>query len=193
MTTFYKTATTLRPGAMTLPAPYYTCQEIFAQELERIFYRRWVFVGRQEEIPQPGDYIVRTVGTEQLILLRDRQGDVRSFYNLCRHRGTRLCLEPSGHLAGTIRCPYHAWSFGLDGQLLSAPFMQAIEGFRREDFPLQPVETALWEGGLFVNLAPTPNPYPLPLPPCSIASPLGTCRNYTAPIRSNIPYTPTGS
>lgn len=150
---------------MTLPAHYYTSEEIFAQELERIFYNRWVFVGRQEEIPHPGDYIVRTVGTEQLILLRDRQGAVRSFYNLCRHRGTQLCMESSGHFAGTIRCPYHAWSFGLDGELLSAPFMQAIEGFRREDFPLQAVETAVWEGCLFVNLASQPQPLPVAFAP----------------------------
>lgn len=143
---------------MTLPGRYYTSDEIFAQELERIFYAHWVCVGRSEEIPHPGDYLLRQVGLEQLILLRDRQGQVRSFYNLCRHRGTQLCTEPSGHFTGAIRCPYHAWSFGLDGQLLAAPFMQAIDGFRREDFPLQPVAAAVWEGCLFVNLSANPEP-----------------------------------
>ncbi|MGG6295331.1 aromatic ring-hydroxylating oxygenase subunit alpha [Leptolyngbya sp. AN02str] len=159
MTLFRKTPTTLRRGAKTLPGHYYTSADLYAQETERIFYQRWVLVGRESEIANTGDYMLRQVGTESLILVRDRKGEIHGFYNLCRHRGTQLCTETSGHFAATIRCPYHAWGYGLDGTLVSAPFMQTVEGFRLEDFPLVNVAIARWEGFIFVNLAEQPIPF----------------------------------
>ncbi|HEY9647479.1 MAG TPA: aromatic ring-hydroxylating dioxygenase subunit alpha [Chroococcidiopsis sp.] len=159
MTTFYQTASTLRSGATTLPGRYYTSDAIFAEETEQIFYQRWVCVGRAEEVPQPGDYQLRSVGTESLIILRDKQGQVRAFYNLCRHRGTQLCPEAQGHFAGVIRCPYHAWGYGLNGELMAAPLMDQVAGFQPQDWGLHGVAIAFWEGFIFVNLSAQPEPF----------------------------------
>jgi Rieske 2Fe-2S family protein len=159
MTIFHQTASTLRPGAKTLPQHFYTSEHIFAAEIDRIFSTYWVCVGRAEQVLEPGDYIVRQVGQEQLIILRDKAGQIRAFYNLCRHRGTLLCTQPEGHFAGLIRCPYHAWGYAWDGELHSAPHMQSVAGFRREDYPLPAVAIAVWEGFLFVNLSDQPEPF----------------------------------
>lgn len=159
MTLFYKTPSTLRTGAKSLPGQYYTSTEIFAEEIEKIVYRRWFCIGREDSIPQPGDYMLRQVGQENLLIVRDRHTQIHAFYNLCRHRATRLCAEPAGHLSGLIHCPYHAWGYGLDGSLLVAPFMDAVDGFRKEDFPLHRVAIARWEGFLFVNLSEAPEPF----------------------------------
>ncbi len=159
MTTFYKTAQTLKPGARTLSGRYYYAPEIYTLEQERIFYQRWLCMGRSQEIPQPGDYLMRIVGRESLILVRDQEGQVNAFFNVCRHRGTRICLEEKGKFAASIQCSYHAWTYNLRGELIGAPLMDEIEGFRKVDYPLQPIEVAEWEGFLFVNLAPQPEPF----------------------------------
>ncbi|MBD2461800.1 aromatic ring-hydroxylating dioxygenase subunit alpha [Oscillatoria sp. FACHB-1407] len=156
---FHKTTDTFQQGTKTLPGHYYTSEAIFAEEVERIFYRRWVCVGRAEELPEPGDYITRQVGTESLILVRNRYGAIQAFYNLCRHRGVRLCSDATGHVAGTIRCPYHAWGYALTGELVAAPFMSEVEGFDAEDYALKAVAIATWEGFLFVNLSDYPEPF----------------------------------
>jgi len=143
----------------TLPGRYYAATEIFQQELERIFYQQWLCAGREEQIPEPGDYLVRTVGAESLILVRGRDGAARAFYNVCRHRGTRICTNPSGHFRETIQCRYHAWTYGLDGQLLGAPLMNENHDFRKQNYPLYSVPLESWEGFLFVNLAPEPEPF----------------------------------
>lgn len=159
MTTFYKTASTLMKGVKTLPGHYYKSEEIFSEEIERIFYSRWVSVGRVEQIPNPGDYFTAAVGDESLIIVRDFNGEVRAFYNVCRHRGTRLCTSKEGHFSKDILCPYHAWSYSLDGQLKVAPLMNEVEGFNREDYPLKAVAIATWEGFLFLNLSSSPEPF----------------------------------
>jgi len=157
MTTFQRAKVT--QGATTLPSAYYTQADIFATECERIFYDRWFLVGRAEQIPQPGDYFLAQVVAESLILVRDRDQGVRGFYNVCRHRGTQLCNESAGHFANHIACPYHAWTYGLDGQLLAARLMQEVEGFNKKDFPLIAVAVTEWEGFLWVNLSPDPEPF----------------------------------
>jgi Rieske 2Fe-2S family protein len=144
--------------ARTLPARFYTEPELFRRELERIFFAGWLHVGRAEEIPEPGDYRLLELGAESVILLRDEAGEVRAFHNLCRHRGTRLCAEPRGRLQGRIVCPYHAWSYALDGRLHNAPWMEKTAGFAREDHPLHPVHVDLWDGHLFLSFAPDPTP-----------------------------------
>src|SRR6185503_19507307 len=93
---------------------------------------------------------------ESLIVLRDQEEKVRAFYNVCRHRGTRLCEQESGRLRETIQCPYHAWTYGLDGKLVGAPHMDRVEGFNKAQHSLHPVRLAIWEGFIFVNLAETP-------------------------------------
>lgn len=159
MVLFYKTTETFQQGTKTLPARYYTSELVFAEETERIFSDRWFCVGRADEIPNPGDYVLRQVGHENLIVVRDRHGEVQAFYNLCRHRGTRLCTESQGHFSGTIRCPYHAWGYALSGQLVAAPLMQEVQGFDPQDYALAPVAIAQWEGLLFVHLGTHPQPF----------------------------------
>ena len=159
MARFLKAAEVGAGDAMTLPGRFYTSPEIFHAERERIFYRQWICAGREERIPQPGDYFVRTIGTESVIITRGRDGVVRAFHNLCRHRGTRLCEADAGHFKNAIRCPYHAWTFGLDGRLLAAPSMDEREGFSTADYPLHPVSLARWEGFIFLSLAEQPEPF----------------------------------
>ena len=106
--------------APTLGGPYYTDPDILTAEFERIFEREWYYAGRADEIPSPGRFVRRRVGRETVILVRGRDQAIRGFLNVCRHRGAQLCLTDSGEVGRTIRCPYHAWSYSLDGQLVAA-------------------------------------------------------------------------
>src|SRR5207247_264786 len=87
-----------------------------------------------------------------------RSGARHSYYNVCRHRGTRLCEAPKGRLSETIQCPYHAWTYALDGRLIGAPHMHEVEGFDKKSYPLHTVALTEWEGFLFVNLDPQATP-----------------------------------
>ena len=157
MTAFYPA--TVQPGARTLPGHYYVSSSRFEAEIERIFYRQWFCVGRSADLAQPGDFLQVQVLRESLILVRDPKGQAHAFFNHCRHRGTRLCSELQGHFADGIPCPYHAWRYGLDGQLLAAPQMHEVEDFRREDYPLHSAALAEWEGFVWVNLSRNPQPF----------------------------------
>ena len=159
MTTFLRTVESFRQGARTLPGRYYTSPEIFAAESERVFAREWVCVGREEAVTEPGAYVLAEVAGESLLVVRDRPGTIRAFYNVCRHRGTRLCEAPSGRFSQTIQCPYHAWTYRLDGRLNGAPHMDEVEGFDKRDYPLHEAGLGRWEGFLFVNLAREPEPF----------------------------------
>jgi glycine betaine catabolism A len=159
MTTFHRTVATYEPGAHTLPGAYYTSPEILAEERERIFARRWCCVGRASAVARPGDYVLREVAGESLIVVRGRDGALRAFFNVCRHRGTRLCRERAGHVSETIQCPYHAWTYALDGRLVGAPHMQEAAGFDRREHPLHAAALAEWEGFVFVSVADAPQPF----------------------------------
>jgi Rieske 2Fe-2S family protein len=153
---FRKTAETFATGAKSLAQQYFVSPEVFAEEQDRIFSRQWVLVGHQNQIAEPGDYFVTDVASESLIIVRDKGGEVHGFYNVCRHRGTRLREDRIGHLSA-IQCPYHAWTYGLDGRLIGAPHMDQVPGFDKADYSLHAVNVALWEGLIFVNLADSPN------------------------------------
>jgi Rieske 2Fe-2S family protein len=155
-TTFRKTAETFEPGAKSLPQRYFISPEVFAQEKERIFSRQWVLVGHQSAIAQYGDYFISQVANESLIVVRDKRGEVRGFYNVCRHRGSRLIESRNGQLSAGIQCPYHAWTYALDGRLLGAPHMDDVPDFNKADYSLHPVNVAIWEGFIFLNLADSP-------------------------------------
>jgi Rieske 2Fe-2S family protein len=142
----------------TLESHYYTSDSIFRDEFERIFYKRWLCVGRADQIPNPGDYFLQSIGDESLIIVRDRAGDIHAHYNVCRHRGTRMCIAGQGRFHGSIQCPYHAWTYGLDGRLIGAPNMNEIARFDKRDYPLYSANLEVWQGFLFVNLAPEPEP-----------------------------------
>ncbi|MEP6491028.1 MAG: aromatic ring-hydroxylating dioxygenase subunit alpha [bacterium] len=159
MTEFQRTASSYQPGARTMPRQHYTSPEMFAQDGERIFARHWNCVGRASRLARPGDYVLRTVAGESIIVLRDRSGELRALFNVCRHRGTRLCSVEAGQLSETIQCPYHAWTYALDGRLLGAPHMQEVDGFSKNDYPLHSAALAEWEGFVFVNIARDPEPF----------------------------------
>jgi Rieske 2Fe-2S family protein len=118
----------------------------------------WLCAGRLEQIRDPGDYFLRDVSGESVIITRAAEGTVEAFYNVCRHRGTRLCEAAEGHFAGTIRCPYHAWAYDLRGRLLAAPQMDDLPHFRKEDYPLARIAVGQWEGHIFLNLGDTFSP-----------------------------------
>lgn len=154
---FRKTVETFAQGARTLAQKYFVSQEIFDEEQEKIFSRQWQLVGHHRQIEQAGDYFVADVAEESLIIARDQRSTIRGFYNVCRHRGTRLCEEQSGH-SSAIQCPYHAWTYGLDGRLIGSPHMDEVQGFDRSDYSLHPVNLGVWEGFIFVNLTDDPMP-----------------------------------
>jgi Rieske 2Fe-2S family protein len=148
---FRKTAATFQPGAETLPQRYFVSAEIFAEESEKIFASNWVLVGHQSQLAKPGDYFLAAIAGESLIVVKDQRSTIRAFYNVCRHRGARLCEAKNGHLSA-IQCPYHAWTYALDGRLLGAPHMDETPGFNKAEYPLTPARLGLWEGFIFVNL-----------------------------------------
>ena len=159
MTTFHRTVTTYRSGAHTMPREQYTSPAILAEEAERIFARHWNCVGRASRLTKAGNYIVREIAGESLIILRDRGGELRALFNVCRHRGTRICRETHGQFSETIQCPYHAWTYATDGRLIGAPHMQDVDGFEKKDFPLHSAAIAEWEGFVFVNIGRDPQSF----------------------------------
>lgn len=146
-------------GARPLAGRYYTSDDVFRAEAEHIFSRRWICAGRAEHIAAPGDFAAVSIAGESLLLVRDREGGARAFYNVCRHRGTRLCDDAAGRFSGDIRCPYHAWAYALDGRLVAARHMDGTADFDRRDYPLFQAALAEWEGFLFINLAAEPEPF----------------------------------
>lgn len=146
--------------ALTLPQRYYTDPEWFQREMEAIHFDMWLCAGRSKQIPKAGDYFVRRVANANVIIVRDDQGGIRAFHNVCRHRGTLLCKQECGTFNGRIQCEYHAWTYKLDGTLANAPHMEKVVGFREEDYPLNAIATAEWDGHIFINLSSRPVPFP---------------------------------
>ena len=141
----------------TLPARFYTDSALFRQEIENFFFGRWICAGRADSIPNAGDYFLREIAGESIIVVRSDAGAVEAFYNVCRHRGTRLCSAAEGNFPGRIQCPYHGWTYTLDGRLLGAPHMETAV-FERADYPLHKLHTDVWDGHIFINAQPQPDP-----------------------------------
>jgi Rieske 2Fe-2S family protein len=151
-----------------LPAHCYLGPEVFQLETERIFHAQWFCVGRAEALPSAGDCLHVAVAGESLVVLRGRDGELRAFYNVCRHRGSRLLRTPplpdpalaeaanSGRVAAGVVCPYHAWVYNLDGTLRAAPFVRFDAACPKDRFSLVPVQLDTWGGFVFVNLAAEP-------------------------------------
>jgi glycine betaine catabolism A len=147
---------------------FYRSQELFEVERQRIFNTQWFCVGRAEQLANRGDYLLVSVAGESVIVVRARADALRAFYNVCRHRGSRLLGAPgqsaltgnaaecSGHLEGAIVCPYHAWSYSLDGGLRGAPFVRFDEACPKEKFSLVQVHLEEWGGFICLNLAEQP-------------------------------------
>jgi len=151
-------------GQHTLSREYFTSGDIFQTERERIFYRSWLLVGHVSQLEAAGSYFLFELDRESVIVLRDGNGEIRAFHNHCRHRGSRLCQEAKGTLGTSIQCPYHAWTYGLDGALRAVPAMSDVAGFKVGDFPLHRVALEIWQGLIFVNLARQPVPFAESMP-----------------------------
>lgn len=135
-------------------ASCYTDPQLFAEELEKIFYRGWVFVGHDSEIPQPGDFVTRSIGLQPVIMIRGKDGQVRVLHNRCAHRGSALCTEQRGS-AQVFTCPYHGWTYANDGTLLSASYPGAYaETFDTQAHGLASVARQdSYRGFVFANLS----------------------------------------
>ncbi|MCP4847318.1 MAG: aromatic ring-hydroxylating dioxygenase subunit alpha [Verrucomicrobiaceae bacterium] len=143
----------------SLESRYFTDATVFEEETRKIFHDRWLYLDRSSAIENPGDYTAVELEGQGLILTRDREEQEKVYYNMCRHRGTRILDQASGHCSKVIRCPYHAWSYALDGSLVGAPHMEETEGFKKEDYPLISPAHATWEGSVFVHLGDDPEPF----------------------------------
>ena len=136
----------------TLPGASYCDPAVLEREWEQIFCRSWLCAGREDRLKEPGDFFTLPVGKESVLVLRDREGRLRAFYNVCRHRGARLCTDGEGRFEKAVTCSYHAWTYALDGRLVGTPHLWQGEAFRRQEFSLYPVAIDTWGGFLFVNL-----------------------------------------
>lgn len=150
--------------ASTLPAELYTSPDVLEFEREALFAREWLCVGRAERIPEPGDWFTVTLCDEPIVVVRDKEGQVRALSAVCQHRAMQVC-DGAGN-SSTFKCPYHHWNYALDGRLLGAPAMERTEGFQKSDWGLPQLAVELWNGFVFVNfdrdaspLAPTLSRY----------------------------------
>jgi choline monooxygenase len=135
-----------------LPGRYYFDPAIYELEKRKVFYGSWQYVGHVSMLRAPGSYITREIVDQSVLLLKDRDGEIRAFFNVCQHRAHRL-LEGEGQLASTrITCPYHAWAYDLDGNLRSARGLEKSQDFDTGAYGLAPVRLAQFLGFLFVNL-----------------------------------------
>jgi Rieske 2Fe-2S family protein len=142
----------------TLPGRYYTDPVVFEQEKRDIFGRQWQYVGRAQDVPAPGRFVRVTVGNENVIVVRGRDQRLRAFLNVCRHRGATLCAAESGDAGRSIRCAYHAWTYRLDGSLMSAPNWSTMAAANKDDLGLHSVHLAEFHGLVWVSLADDPPP-----------------------------------
>jgi Rieske 2Fe-2S family protein len=150
----------------TLPREAYVSEAFHELERERIFRAEWLCAGRVEVLERPGEFLVVEPIGERLIVVRGKDGRLRAFHDVCRHRGSRLVLDeppplrdrprPAGRFRGSIVCPYHAWTYGLDGRLRNAPFLDERHGLRKEDLSLYEVPLDVWGGFVFVHLGGRP-------------------------------------
>ena len=131
----------------------YTDPDIFQLELDRIWRSGWVYVGHTSEVPQPNDYVMKSIGPEPILMTRDREGRVHLLHNRCPHRGNRVCMTDKGQ-ARSFTCPYHGWTFGNDGTLKGYPFPSGYEGVDRKDLGLGRVaRVGVYKGFVFGSLA----------------------------------------
>lgn len=132
---------------------FYTDPKIFEAEQEWIFQREWQYFCHQSQVPKSGDYLVGDVGGQSIYVIRGKDKEIRSFYNVCRHRGHQL-LAGQGNAKLVVRCPYHSWTYDFEGKLRSAPKCEAVEGFEKDGVKLSSIQVEIVAGFVFVNLDP---------------------------------------
>jgi len=140
----------------TLAGSYYTDENIFALEQQQIFEQLWFCAARGTDLPDPGSFRTVQIGRENVLLTRNRRGEVRAFFNVCRHRGAQLCTEETGQTKRAFQCPYHAWTYDLDGKLVAAPNLTKMPDIDRTEFGLRTIAVREWLGYVWVCLADEP-------------------------------------
>ena len=138
----------------SLPGKFYREAELYRLDIERVWRTGWLFAGHTCEISKPGDYFTLEVDTDSVIVIRSDDGTVHALHNVCRHRGSMICAEPCGHLNRLV-CPYHQWTYGLDGALLACRGMQQD----KSQFGLHRVHACEVEGLIFISFAKEPIPF----------------------------------
>ena len=138
--------------AATLPSRYYLDPAILEREKELVFGGSWQLVARADELQRIGDFVPVTVLDEPIVITHGLDGQLRAFYNVCRHRAGQVALARGNRKS--LQCRYHGWTYGLDGELRAAPEMEETEEFRREEFGLMPVRVDRWGPFIFVCLSP---------------------------------------
>jgi choline monooxygenase len=149
---WYNAAAAL-PDAHTIPASWYTDPRIAQLELQNVFSRAWQAVGRTEQVEKPGQYVTASVAGEPVVTVRGSDGKLRAFYNVCRHHAMTVMNEPCGH-AQHMRCPYHGWTYNLEGELRGMTEFEGVCNFDRAQNGLVPIRVETWENFVFVNLDP---------------------------------------
>jgi glycine betaine catabolism A len=144
----------------TLAGREYWDEDVWREERDRIWHSTWVAVGRAEEVPDRGSYRTYDVAGESVFVTRNADGELRGFYNVCSHRGTRFLDEGCGTVKKAFKCPYHGWTYGLNGELLATPNVEQDEFFDRADYPLHAIHVDTYAGFLFLNLS-SARPIPL--------------------------------
>lgn len=136
--------------ASLLPASLYADPRSHALDVEKVFMRNWLPVAHVSELAEPGSYLAREMFGEPILLTRDKQGEIHAFNNVCRHRN-RVIVDGQGVCKGNLVCPYHGWSYGLDGSLKGAPFMNEVENFDKTEHHLPRLGLDIWQGFVFIN------------------------------------------
>jgi len=138
--------------AWTIPSSWYVDPGIMELERRTVFDRNWQLVGRVDQISEPGQYLTADVAGEPLVIVRGKDGLLRGFFNVCRHHAAQVMTEPCG-IAQHLRCPYHGWTYSLEGELKGTPDMKGVEQFDLAKYGLVPVATATWENWVFIRLS----------------------------------------
>ena len=139
-----------------LDQQFYTDPSIYNIDLETFFYNQWIFVGHESQVKNTGDYFLFEIGNESIIIIRDKNSKINCFYNVCRHRGSHICIEKEGKTKKLV-CPYHAWAYDLEGNLVSARMMD--EKFNKKDWNLNKCSSKVYEGLIFINLSENPDDF----------------------------------
>ncbi len=143
-----------RHTGLGLAAYFYQSNRVYQHELERLIFNSWICAGHVSQIPKAGDYFLFDIDSESIIIARDAQQQVHALLNNCRHRGSRVCTEPSGHRKSLV-CPYHGWVYELDGRLKSARQMDMLSQFDQQSFGLKKAQLEIHHGLIFINCDPS--------------------------------------
>lgn len=140
-----------------LPGGIYTSQEIYQREIDEYFSKEWLFMGRAEQFEKPGDFQARRILGRPVLLAKNKEGVIQAFHNMCRHRGVEVA-EGEGN-ARNFKCPYHGWTYDLNGQLVGAAYMKDTEDFDQATCRLPAIHLDIWRGNIFINFAQDPKPF----------------------------------